>query len=243
MRASLARVNATLRTDWRNVARDPLLLLVVVVPILLAVLVRIAFPWATSLAAPRLTLEAYAPFVLGYLLVLTPMLVGGASGFMLLDDRDEQVLAAIAVTPIGKQGWLAHRVTGPVVATALMSLIAVYLTGLEPPPPARLLLIVVLAALEAPLATLFLAAFAANKVQAMALAKAGTLVVVAPFAALFVASPWQYLAGLVPQFWIVRLTLESTASALEFSELAVLAVVVHAIALWALTSAYDRRAE
>ena len=243
MRASLARVNATLRTDWRNVARDPLLLLVVVVPILLAVLVRMAFPWASALSAPRLTLATYTPFVLGYLLVLTPMLVGGASGFMLLDDRDEQVLAAIAVTPIGKQGWLAHRVTVPVVATALMSLIAVYLTGLEPPPPARLLLIVVLAALEAPLATLFLAAFAANKVQAMALAKAGTLVVVAPFAALFVASPWQYLAGLVPQFWIVRLTLESTASALEFTELAVLAVVVHAIALWALTSAYGRRAE
>jgi fluoroquinolone transport system permease protein len=243
MRASLARLNETLRTDWRNVARDPLLLLVVVVPLLLAAFVRIAFPWASALTAPRLTLEPYAPFVVGYFLVLTPMLVGGASGFMLLDEREEQVLAAIAVTPLGKQGWIVYRVAVPVIATALMSLMAVYLTGLEPPPPARLLLIVVLAALEAPLATLFLAAFAANKVQAMALAKAGTLVVIAPFAALFVAAPWQYVAGVLPQFWVVKLALESRAGTLEFTELAVLAVLVHAIVLWALASTYERRAE
>lgn len=239
----MTRVGSLLRADWRNVTRDPLLLLVAAVPLLLASLVRVGFPWAVALAAPHVALEPYAPFVVGYMLVLTPMLVGGATGFMLLDEREEQVLAAIAVTPLGKRGWLAYRVAVPVGATAAMGVAAVYLTGLEPPPVGHLPVIVVLAAVEAPLATLFLAAFAANKVQAMALAKAGTLVVVAPFAALFVAVPWQYVAGLLPQYWVVRLALASTADGLEFSTLAAIAALAHAVVLWGLARAYDRRVE
>lgn len=237
------RVTGLLRADWRNVARDPLLVLVVAVPVLLAGLVRVAFPWATALAAPRLALDSYAPFVLGYILVLTPMLIGGAAGFMLLDEREERVLAAIAVTPLGKRGWLAYRIAGPMAATALMGIAAIYLTGLAPPTFDRLLVIAILAALEAPLATLFLAAFAANKVQAMALAKAGTLAVVAPFAALFVSVPWQYLAGLLPQFWIVKLAIVTTSDMVEFGAHAIAAVLMHAIALGALARAYERRVE
>jgi fluoroquinolone transport system permease protein len=229
------------RSDWRNVARDPFLLLVLVVPLLLAGLVRVAFPWATAAAASRVALEPYAEFVIGYMLALNPMLVGGAVGFMLLDEREERVLAAIAVTPLGKRGWLTYRIALPVAATAIMGAVAVYLTGLEPPPAPRLLVIVVLAALEAPLATLFLAGFAANKVQAMALSKAGTLAVVAPFAALLVAPPWQYLVGVLPQFWVVKLALASTADTLEFSTIAVVATLVHAAALWGLARAYDGR--
>jgi fluoroquinolone transport system permease protein len=239
----VARASALLRADWRNVARDPLLLLVLAVPVLLALLVRMAFPWAAALAAPRLALDDYAPFVVGYMLILTPMLVGGAAGFMLLDEREEQLLAALAVTPLGKQGWLTYRVALPVAATAVVSVAAVYLSGLEPPPPGRLLIMVLLAALEAPLATLFLAAFAANKIQAMALAKAGTVVVVAPFATLLVPSFWEYLAAPLPQFWVVKLAVATAAGPLELSALAMSAVVVHGIGLWGLARAYERRAE
>jgi fluoroquinolone transport system permease protein len=239
----MTRAASLLRADWRNLTRDPLLLFVIVMPFLFAGVVRAAFPWVVALAAPRVALEPYTPFVVGYFLALTPILVGGATGFMLLDEREENVLAAIAVTPLGKQGWLAYRVAVPVAATAVMGAAAVYLTGLEPPPVARLLILAVLAALEAPLATLVLAAFAANKVQAMALAKAGTLVVVAPLAALFVAPPWQYVAGLLPQYWLLKLTLASTAGALEFGALATLAALVHGIALWGLARVYERRVE
>jgi fluoroquinolone transport system permease protein len=237
----MIRVGSLVRADWRNVVRDPLLLLVIVVPLLFAAIVRVGFPWAAALAEPRVALDPYALFVIGYLLVQTPMLVGGAAGFMLLDEREAQVLAAIAVTPLGKRGWLAYRVAVPVAAGVVMGAAAVYVTGLEPPAVGRFLVIVILAAFEAPLATLFLAAFAANKVQAMALAKAGTLVVLAPFAALFVAPPWQYVAGALPQFWVVKLALASEAGVLEFSMLVIVALAVHGLALWGLAVAYNRR--
>jgi hypothetical protein len=47
----------------------------------------------------------------------------------------------------------------------------------------------------------------------------------------------------LPQFWIVKLTLASEARVLEFSMLVMVAVAVHALVLWGLARAYDRRVE
>jgi hypothetical protein len=66
-------------------------------------------------------------------------------------------------------------------------------------------------------------------------------VVIAPFAALFIPPPWQYVAGLLPHYWIVKLTLASTAGLLEFSALAAVSAIVYVAALWGLMRVYDRR--
>jgi fluoroquinolone transport system permease protein len=52
--------------------------------------------------------------------------------------------------------------------------------------------------------SLFLAAFAENKVQGFALVKALGAVLLAPVVAWFVDMPWQLLAGVVPSYWPLR---------------------------------------
>ena len=63
----------------------------------------------------------------------------------------------------------------------------------------------VLLALLAPLAALFLAAFAANKVQGFALMKAAGVINWPPMMAYFIDGPWQLACGLVPTYWPAEL--------------------------------------
>jgi len=61
-----------------------------------------------------------------------------------------------------------------------------------------------LAALEAPMAVLFLVSFAANKVEGMALGKIFGMIYLGPFVAFFVKSDLQWIAGFLPPFWITK---------------------------------------
>ena len=64
--------------------------------------------------------------------------------------------------------------------------------------------VLVSAVTAAPLYAMFLGAFAANKVQGFALAKAVGVVMVPCIVAYFVTGPWQNVFGLVPQYWALK---------------------------------------
>lgn len=236
----MTHLAGALRADLRNITRDPLLVLAAVIPLLLALLLRYGFPAATRAAAPHLQLAPHADLAVAWMLVQAPLLYGFAVGFLLLDERDENVLAAIAVTPVGKLGWLRYRVLLPCAWALVAGVAMVFAAGLVTVPPLRLLAAVGLSALEAPLVALLLASIAADKVQGLALAKASGIVVIAPFAVLL-EPPLRWAAGAVPHFWVAELLVGRALSAGEFWARALLAYAVHAGALWLLLRIYLRR--
>jgi len=68
----------------------------------------------------------------------------------------------------------------------------------------KLLPIALVAALEAPIFALLLASLANNKVQGFAVMKGLGIFMLAPFAAWFIAEPWQWLLGVFPTYWPVK---------------------------------------
>ncbi|KPV49382.1 hypothetical protein SE17_32980, partial [Kouleothrix aurantiaca] len=83
----------------------------------------------------------------------------------------------------------------------VVSAAALLLAGLPGANLPALLVAALVAALHTPLVALALACFAANKVQGLALMKAGSVLLAAPMAAMFVPGAWQYAFGVVPTFW------------------------------------------
>jgi fluoroquinolone transport system permease protein len=230
-----------LRGDARNVGRDPLLLIALALPLATGLSLRWGFPWLADRFADRFDLWPYATFAVGYTLVQCPLLIGVVSGFMLLDERDEGVLAAIAVTPLGPSRFLVYRVTVPALLCVPMIFLAVAVAGLGTPPILPLAIAATLAAVEAPLTTLFLAAFASNKVEGLALAKVAGLAVISPFAALFVAMPWQALAGAIPHYWPVKLFVAGDEDPAAILVYALAGAAVHAIWLIGMLRIFQRR--
>lgn len=228
--------------ELRNVLRDSLMLLMLLAPLMIALAFRFIFPFARGLLLPGFDLAEHYGFIMSMLLVLTPMMCGALTGFLFLEERDEQILTYMSVTPLGKGGYLAYKLTFPVLLSIVYSLPLLWLAGLAPFSVWKVLPIALMAALEAPLMALFLAAFAENKVEGTAIYKLAGLVDVAPFVGYLVHSPLRYLAGVIPQFWITVTWLEAHKPGGAYWQHLAAGFAVHIIVIWIFLRIFNRRA-
>lgn len=174
-------------------------------PLLIALLIR----WGTPVAADWLEdfgidLSAYNVLIASCLVLIAPMLYGVVVGFLLLDQKDDQTLTALRVTPLTAGGYLAYRITIPLILSVVITPVMLALSGLSEIGLGKQLLAGVAAAPFAPAFALFLAAFARNKVQGFALMKAAGVINWPPIIAWFVTSKWQLAFGLCPTYWPVK---------------------------------------
>ena len=131
--------------------------------------------------------------------------MGSVVGFLLLDQRDDRTLTALQVTPLTVQGYLAYRIAVPMAVSVPVMMAGIAIADLVEMGVAAAFAAAVQAAPAAPLYALFVAAFAANKVQGFALLKGVGVLTWPPVFAWFVASPWQVAIGLDPLYWPLKL--------------------------------------
>lgn len=191
--------------DLKSIRRDSLLLYMIIVPPLMAPLVRLILPWLTTRASEGfgVDLVPYHPMLLSFFFVLQiPLLFGVLVGLLVLDERDDDTLTALRVTPISMTGYALYRGGAAVLLSAFYVLVALPLTGLMPASVLPALVpISLLSGMLAPIFALTLAGFAANKVEGLALMKALGILLLGPFAAYFIDSNWQLLIGVLPTYW------------------------------------------
>lgn len=192
--------------DARNVARDSLLRWMLVLTPALGLLLRLAVPPATALASDRFgfDLAVYYPLIMSFLPLAVAGMVGTVIGFLLLDQRDEQTLVALVVTPLSLGDYLRYRLAVPVLVSMTLTGITLPLAGLTSTTPLQAVLTAATAAPIAPLYALGLGAFAANKVQGFALLKGAGVVMLPCIASYVIAPPMQYAFGVLPHFWSLK---------------------------------------
>jgi fluoroquinolone transport system permease protein len=194
--------------DGKGISRDPLMRVMLFVPFGLALAVRLVLPGAVRAASIPLgfDLMPIALLLASYmLLILPPMICGMLVGFLLLDQRDEQTLLAIRVTPLPLAGYLAYRLATPFVLGMLSSAAALAIAGLISAPLLALVVATFAAAPIAPLSALFLAVFGANKVQGLALQKLLSIPLILPFLGILLPYPWDLAAIIAPTLWPANL--------------------------------------
>jgi fluoroquinolone transport system permease protein len=193
--------------EMKSLQRDPLLRWLLFLPVLIAVVLRCGVPFARARLLEQLAfdLQPYYPLLMSFIVVTMPLLVGFVIGFLLLDQRDERTLVALQVTPLSLNGYLVYRLSAPMIASSLISLVVLPMTGLMELAYWQFFLITLAAAPIAPLIALLLAAIAQNKVQGFALSKGMGVILVPPLVAYFVAMPWQLAYAIAPTYWPVKL--------------------------------------
>ncbi len=203
---TLTRIRALGAIDVRSVRRDPTLVWLALAPLAIALVLRWGVPWlaARLQQVEGLDLKVYDPLILSFFVLMMPNLVGAIIGFLLLDQRDDQTLTALQVTPLTLRGYLFYRALAPMGISALMLIVTTPLTELM---TAGWGVLTIYAAISAPLApwsALFVAMLAANKVQGFGVMKASGVLSWPAIIAWFLPMPWQLLMGIVPHYWIAK---------------------------------------
>lgn len=190
-----------LRTDGRNIFRDPMISVIPFAPVLAAFALSYLIPYVNSL----FNIEEYYPVFAVFIIILSPMLYSMVIGFMLLEDRDEQLLSFISVTPSGKTGYLLRKMIIPLLFSFLVTIIAVPISGFTSVRITLLIFPALVSSCGLPLFALFLAGFANNKVEGLAYAKGSGVLFLTILFAFFIPEPAQYFAGLIfPYYWTAR---------------------------------------
>jgi fluoroquinolone transport system permease protein len=196
------RFGKLMAADLRMVARDPLLAILPFAPLLAATAMRLILPPLAGFLLSRLGFDllAWAGLVRGIIILFPGMFYGMVAGFLLLDDRDDGIAAYWSITPVRRSGYLLARL-------GLFSLVAVpaglacaLILGLAPLRLSDDLAMAILGALQVPIYALFLAAFAANKVEGLSIVKALGVLNMAPLAVLLPGTVGR-LGWPVPQYW------------------------------------------
>jgi fluoroquinolone transport system permease protein len=202
------------RNDVKIIGRDSFLITMFIYMMGTAVALRFGLPWLNTYFAENgvlpneslaMTFAEVYPMIVAFISIfLGAMMVGMIFGFVLLDEKDDNTIKAMLVTPVPLNQYVSYRVGVPAIIAYLCIVAEVLLINQALIPLWQLLLIAVGAALTAPITALFFATFADNKVQGFAMTKfigtAGMIIMLA----WFVAEPVQWLFGLFPPFWISK---------------------------------------
>ena len=195
-------------SDLKLIVRDPMLRIIVIILFMLAFVFRIAVPQLGPFLAPwGLTLPFINPFIVSYMFILMiPIGVGAVMGFLLLEEKDNQTIKALAVTPISLNKYFVFRTIMPIILATGVIMLSVYIVWLVYIEFVALLLITLVSALAAPMWTLFLASFAKNKVQGFTVLKMCGAIFIIPVIAYFIPNlgPMELLFGIAPTYWPVK---------------------------------------
>lgn len=195
----MVHVSKLFVNDLRNIIRDRLLLYTaLLIPLIIIIFTRLVIPWLSENIIP---LQQYYPLLFMLIVITIPMMFGFVTGFLIMDERDENLLTVLRVMPISRSAYLIYRMAFMSVLSFIYILLFPALTGLIDISLFDYLPIGVLLALFTPVMGLIANIVANNKVQAFAVFKMLGGVFFLPLFAFFIKSDLKYIFGIIPNFW------------------------------------------
>lgn len=223
----------------RQIREDDMLLVVCIAPVLAAFFFRFGIPYIEKLLCgyfgeTAILADYYLLFDL-FLCLISPYMFCFVSAMVMLTEYDENMTNYIAVTPVGKKGYLISRMVFPAVVSFFVSVLLIKCFALTVWPFYMILLVCFLTGILSIAVSLFLFSFSHNRVEGMAMAKLSGLIMIGLPVPFFITSKVQYLFSVLPSFWIAKLCINRSFLYL------LPAVLLSAIWIYLLYKKFDRK--
>lgn len=231
-----------LGADMRNALREPIMIVSLAAPLLLAAALRYGLPQAAPILHEYLgfALEEHRLFITSFFPIITPMALGSMAGLLLLEEREGGLLAYLSVTPLTRTGYLLVRMAVPTLFSFLFGLLLLPRVSPVPLPLLPLALLLAISSLLAPITALFMGAFASNRVEGLALAKGVSIIMITPLGMYLPDHPWNLLTGIFPPHWSSAAFLGVAANT-GYAVPLIAGALVHLLYLWGLWRIFERR--
>ena len=128
-----------------------------------------------------------------------------------MTERDENMAGYMAVTPVGKTGYVLSRLVFPAAIAFPFSILLIYFFSLTDWSFLMLSAVSLLMSLSSTAAALIIFSFSRNRVEGMAMAKMASLLFLGLVVPFFIWSDAQYLVAFLPSFWTAKLCIEGNS--------------------------------
>ncbi len=187
------------KSEFKRWVREPLTRVMVAYPLIFGLIGRYLLPYIEENTG--LVIALYADLILVMLTLIMPLIFGILMGFAILDDRDDNVLPAVKVTPLGLNKYFSFRIIMIFICTILACLFVILFSDIADLGTGRVISIAVLASLAAPMTGLFINIFASNKIEGFAIFKGFGTLIFFPIIALFFTDFKELFFAFAPGFF------------------------------------------
>lgn len=198
----MKKILSLIHSDIRQIFRDKTLTFFLVAPMLLIVFVRIFVPFITKHYP---IVQEYHPMLMMFASIQTAIMFGFIVSFIILDEKDENVLQVIRVLPISPFYFILYRLLFATTFSTLGAFLMINLSGIAYPGFTNSILLSIQYGLTAPFITLIISTFAKNKIEGMAFFKGVDLVLLLPLLTFFISGYTKYIFSIIPAFWTYNL--------------------------------------
>jgi len=196
-----------LRNDLRQIARDPVMLILMLAPLLIVVVFRLLITFLIPFLSVRteIVFTEWYPYLLSFVLLMIPGLLGIVTGFLMLDDRDGHIEELYSVTPMGHDMYLINRLALSALLSVVYTFVTYFVLQVWEMPVFTLFYLSLMLASESAIIALLLYKGADDKVKGLAYAKGLNILNLFAFADLFSLKWLTGLAWFFPSYWITSL--------------------------------------
>jgi hypothetical protein len=195
-----------------QIYKDAMLILLCIAPFLCGCFFKYILPLLEKLLSGYLPLESILkPYYLLFDLLLgalTPLLYCFAAAYVILAEIDDGISKYLAVTPVGKKGYLISRIGFPALIAFFISVLALMLFHISNISVVEMIGVSLVFSLLGIITALLVVALSANKVEGMAVSKLTGLFFLGLPAPFFIKGSMQYILFFLPSFWVAKYTVE-----------------------------------
>jgi fluoroquinolone transport system permease protein len=187
-----------IKNELKNIMRDPMYIFFAVYPFVFGTIGYFTIDLIND--------DTWASMVVMLLIVMTSYIYGALTGFTLLDDKDDNVLLSLKITPINTKMYVFVKLMMSYVFGLVATIIVVYATGfLSESSFGFILLVATVSSLQAPFLALVVNSFAGNKIEGFVVMKATGITLILPAVAFWLTDWKEFFLIIGPGFWPARM--------------------------------------
>lgn len=195
-----------------QIAKDAMLFLACISPLLFGLFIRFCIPFAENLLIEHFDKVILLPYYLMFdlfLAVLTAAMFSFVSAMVILGEIDDGITSYLAITPIGKSGYLVSRLVFPMISSFFMSIVALLAFSLTKPSYSMIVIISIMASIFGFIMSMIVVSMSTNKVEGLAVMKLSNILTIGIIAPFLVSEKFQIIFFLFPSFWISKFVIEN----------------------------------
>ncbi|MCK5130347.1 MAG: hypothetical protein KAQ68_10865 [Clostridiales bacterium] len=193
-----------IKLDIKLIFREPIMAIIFVLPIFIILLFKFGIPQLNSILINNLDfdLSPYYIYFTTLTIILSPYMMGILTGFLMVDEKDQDLYSFIQITPSGMKKYYVTRLFLPTALSLVYCAMACLFVMLNDVSLQAAIYCCVFAIFQVIMITMLLSALAMDKVSTLTYAKALGLLFLPIIFDLFDSEVLHYISYFSPFYWV-----------------------------------------